>query len=256
LKNTVKEMLRSGKTALVVWLSIMWPDAIQTIRNAGFDWVLFDTEHGPPSIETVNRMIQITDGRAIPLIRVVWNDINAIKKALDTGAFGVVVPWVSNKADAVNAVRYSRYPPGGLRGVAPGRAARAWGVTPNEYLEIVNDEIMVIVQIEREEAIENIEGIVSVEGVDATLIGPMDLSASMGLRGKPFHPKVVKAMEKVVEECKSAGVAPGIAFAESIDHIGKLMDRGFQFIGVGEDISLLLKGCEDTLKQIEATRKF
>lgn len=251
MKNFVKQALRSGKTSLGAWLFMMLPEAVQIVRDAGFDWVAFDTEHGPSSIETVNNMIQITRGsKALPFIRVVWNDLNAIKKALDTGAFGVIVPWVSSKEDAVKSVRYCRYPPEGLRGVAPGRAARAWNVTPNEYLEIANDEIMVIIQIEREEAVNNIEEIVSVEGVDATLIGPMDLSASMGLKGKPFDPKVVRAMRKVVEACRSAGVAPGIAFGKSIEHINNLIEQGFRFIGVGLDTDFLLKGCKEVLNQI------
>jgi len=252
MKNHVKDSLKNGKTTIGSWISILYPDAVRAVADAGFDWVLFDTEHMPYDLETTDKMIQVLkDAQAIPFIRVVWNDINAIKKALDTGAYGVVAPWVSSKEEAINAVKFCKYPPEGLRGVAPGRAANFWGVSSEEYLEIANDEIMVIVQIEREEAVKNIEDIVSVEGIDATFIGPMDLSASMGFRGKPFHPKVLEAMDKVLEACKNAGVAPGIAFGMNVEHIKELIAQGFQFIGVGVDISFLLRGCNDVLSQIK-----
>jgi len=134
------------------------------------------------------------------------------------------------------------YPPKGFRGVGCRRAATAWGVIANEYMQIANEEIMLIAQIEREEAIRNIQDIVSVEGVDVALIGPMDLSASMGLLGKPFDPKVVEQMEKVVDACEAAGVTPGIAFGANIDHINQLVKRGFRFIGVGMDVAFLQTG--------------
>jgi len=238
-------------------LSVMHPELIRTISDSGFDWVLYDTEHGPWSIETVNEMIQRTSGSiASPIIRVVWNDMNAIKKALDTGAYGIIVPWVSSREMAENAVRYSRYPPEGLRGCAPERPARAWGVSPSEYLEIANDELLIAIQIERKEAIENVEEIVSVEGIDATWLGPADLSASMGLRGQFFHPKVLKAMDKMVEACIDAGVAPGIAAGAGvakfgIDYINKLIKLGFRFINVAGDLDILKFGCKEFFGKIQ-----
>lgn len=130
MRNHVKAKLKAGKPALGVSLSVMNPELIRTISNSGFDWVLYDTEHGPWNIETVNEMIQQTSGSvASPIIRVVWNDMNAIKRALDTGTYGIIVPWVSSREMAEKAVLYSRYPPEGLRGCAPGRPARAWGVS-------------------------------------------------------------------------------------------------------------------------------
>jgi 2-keto-3-deoxy-L-rhamnonate aldolase RhmA len=235
----------------------MKPNIIQTIADSGFDWVLFDTEHGPWSIETVNEMIQQTSGSiASPIIRVVWNDVNAIKKALDTGAYGIIVPWITSREMTKNTVRYCRYPPEGLRGCAPGRAARAWGISSSEYLEIANDEVLVAIQIERKEAIDNIEKLLSVEGVDATWLGPGDLSASMGLRGQFFHPKVLKAMERMVEACLDADVAPGIAASQGVqrfgmEYINKVIKEGFKFINIGSDIRLLELGCKEFLKNVK-----
>jgi 2-keto-3-deoxy-L-rhamnonate aldolase RhmA len=257
LKNHVKAKLKAGEPALGVSVGTMHPSVIRTIANSGFDWVLYDTEHGPWSIETVSDRIQQTsDSVASPIIRVVWNDVNAIKKALDTGAYGIIVPWVSTKEMAENAVRYSRYPLAGVRGCAPGRAARAWGIPPSEYIKIANDEVFVAVQIEREEAVENVEEIVSVEGIDATWFGPADLSNSMGLMGQPFHPKVLKAMERVVEACIDAGVAPGIAAGSGvgrfgIDYINKMIDEGFKFINVGGDVGIVSLGCKEFLGKIK-----
>ncbi|MCW4035992.1 MAG: aldolase/citrate lyase family protein [Candidatus Bathyarchaeota archaeon] len=251
MRNLVKEKLGKGEVAVGAWMSILDPTVARVVAASGLDWVLFDTEHGPPSFETVDGLVRAVgrDG-ALPLVRVVWNDINAIKRALDTGAFGVIVPWVNTKEEAEDAVTYCRYAPEGLRGCAPGRAARAWGISSREYLKMANDEILVAVQIETKKAIENIEGIVSVEGVDATFIGPSDLSASMGLRGEFFHPEVVKAMERVVEACQASGVAPGIAFGMGIDHVNSLIDSGFRFVGVGSDTGFLAAGCRQTLEKI------
>jgi len=257
LRNHVKAKLKAGKPALGISLSVMHPEVIRSVSDLGFDWVLYDTEHGPWSTETVNEMIQRTSGSvASPIIRVVWNDMNAIKKALDTGTYGIIVPWVSNREDAEKAVRYSRYPPEGLRGFAPGRPAKAWSISSSEYLETANAEILVAVQIEREEAVKRVEEIVSVEGIDATWIGPGDLSASMGLRGLFFHPKVLKAMQRVVEACTDVGVAPGIAAGAGVEkfgtgYINKLIEEGFRFINVGDDLDLLNLGCKEFLGRIK-----
>lgn len=188
---------------------------------------------------------------AIPLVRVVWNDLNAIKQALDTGALGIVVPWVNSKNAAEKAVSYCLYPPEGLRGCAPNRAAAAWDLGIDEYLAKVNEEVLVVVQIETAEAVKNIKEILAVEGVDATLIGPTDLSASMGYRGSYFHPEVIKAIDKILKACKDAGVAPGIAFGRDMDHVNSLIQQGFRFSGIGSDTSFLSTGCKETLKKIK-----
>ncbi len=257
MRNHVKEKLKKKKPALGIIISVMHQKSIMDISDSGFDWVLYDTEHGPWGIQTVNDMIQTTSGsKASPVIRVVWNDMNAIKRALDTGTYGVIVPWVSSREMSENAVLYSRYPPEGMRGVAPNRPAQAWGIPPGEYLKVANDEMFIAVQIEREEAIEKVEEIVSVEGVDATWLGPADLSASMGLRGQFFHPKVLKAMERMVEACIDAGVAPGIYAGNGvekygIEYINKLIEEGFLFINVGIDLDLLRLGCKNFLEKIK-----
>ena len=251
MRNHVKEKLRNGGVTLGAWMSTLNPATARTVASSGLDWILFDTEHGPPGFETVDGLVRgVMGAGALPLVRVVWNDMNAIKQALDTGAYGVVVPWVNSGEEAENAVAYTRYMPEGLRGCAAGRPSSAWGISSQEYMEIVNDEIFVVVQIETKAAVENIEEIVSVEGVDATFIGPSDLSASMGVRAQYWHQDVVEAMDKVVEACDAAGVAPGIAFGRDLEHCNELIERGFRFIGIGGDKEFLRIGCQEALAKI------
>jgi len=252
LRNRLKAILEMGKVALGAWMTTGSVKVAWTLANSGIDWILFDLEHGPCSIETVDKVIHYLRGcPAVPLIRVVWNDVNAIKRALDTGAWGVVIPWVSTKEEAERAVKFCKYPPEGIRGAAPARPAEVWGITPNEYLLTANKEIMVIIQIEREEAVENIEEILSVKGIDATFIGPTDLSNSMGYVGNPFHPKVVEAMDRILKVSKEKGVTPGIAYGLSDSHIKELIEKGFRFIGIGSELSLLKRGCENALQSIK-----
>ncbi|MGD2200064.1 MAG: aldolase/citrate lyase family protein [Candidatus Bathyarchaeota archaeon] len=252
MRNNVKETLEEGGVALGAWISVLDPVTARVVAGSGLDWVLFDTEHGPSGIETIDGLVRgVIGAGASPLIRVVWNDINAIKKALDTGVYGIVVPWVNTKEEAEKAVSYTRYAPEGLRGCAAGRPASAWGMTGKEYMDIVNDQIFVAVQIETKKAVDNIDEIVSAEGVDATFVGPSDLSASYGVRGQFWHPKVRGALETIIEASEAAGVAPGIAFGKGPEHCVELIEQGFRFIGVGGDTAFLRRGCEATLAKIQ-----
>ena len=173
-----------------------------------------------------------------------------LKQALDTGAWGLVIPWVNNAEQAERAVSYTRYMPEGLRGCAAGRPASAWGLPTGEYLKVANDEIVVAVQIETAEAVKNIEAICSIDGVDAAFIGPSDLSASMGYRGQFWHPEVIKAMERVLDACRDSKVAPGIAFGKNIDHCSELIQQGWRFLCVGSDTGFLNAGIKWSLGKI------
>jgi len=125
-------------------------------------------------------------------------------------------------------------------------------MTPKEYMDVANDEVMVIAQIETMEAVNNVDKIVKVEGVDATFIGPSDLSASMGYRGQFWHPEVVKTMDRVLKACKASKVAPGIAFGKNAEHCRELIDKGYRFIGVGSDTGFMASGIAETLKRVKA----
>jgi 2-dehydro-3-deoxyglucarate aldolase len=244
--NEVKQMLMRGETAYGTWVTIGNPEIAEILANAGFDWLVFDTEHAPLSLETIEWMMQATAAsRIVPFVRVARNDMVMIKRALDIGAYGVVVPLVNNKEDAERAVSYARYPPRGVRGVGPRRCS-AYGIRANEYFEWAEKEIMTIIQIETGEAVENIENMLTVDGVDAVFLGPTDLSTSLGVRGKLDHPKFTEALERVVKAASACGVPAGI-MAYTAEQAHEARQRGFKIISLASDFRLLIQGAKAML---------
>jgi 2-keto-3-deoxy-L-rhamnonate aldolase RhmA len=249
MKNKVKEMLKEGRTTIGAWLSVGNGDVAEIMAHRGFDWLVFDTEHAPLNIETVQHMLQATGGSDItPIVRVAWNDMVLIKLALDIGAQGVVVPWVNTEEEAINAVRATRYAPKGNRGVGPRRAA-SYGTELITYLKEADQEIMVVCQIETEEAIRNIAPILSVEGVDAVFIGPSDLSTSLGYKGDWNNPNVERAISTVLAASEKANVAAGI-FAMSIEDAKRYISDGFRFVALGSDTGFLISGCRAAIEAV------
>jgi len=215
----------------------------------GLDWLVFDTEHGPWSIETVQNLIQATAASDItPIVRVAWNDIVMIKRALDVGAYGVIVPWVNTKEEAEQAVRGAKYPPRGVRGCGPRRAA-LFGLARKEYLDVGDDLTMVIVQIETQEAVDNLDEILAVEGIDAIFVGPDDLASSLGVRGQPRHPRNTETIAHILDVAKKAGMPVGL-YGLGPDCIQEHIDQGFQFIVLGSDMSFMINGLRDVLRRI------
>jgi len=249
MRNRVKEMLKEGKTTIGAWVTIGNADVAEIMAHRGFDWLVFDTEHAPLSVETVQNLMQATSGSDIvPIVRVAWNDMVLIKLALDIGSFGLVIPWVNTEEEAIRAVRATRYAPAGNRGVGPRRAA-SYGTKLIEYLREADKEIVVVCQIETEDAIRNIGKILSVEGIDVLFIGPADLSTSLGHRGDWHHPKVEEAISRVLEASKKANVAAGI-FAMSIEDAKRYIAEGFRFVALGSDTGFLVSGCRTALESI------
>jgi 2-keto-3-deoxy-L-rhamnonate aldolase RhmA len=217
------------------------------MSSLGFDYFVFDTEHSPLDIYMAQTLMQAMrgDSNTTPIVRVWWNDIVAIKRALDIGAYGVLVPWINNKDQAELAVKATRYAPKGLRGCGPRRASM---FDPN-YYETIDDEILVICQIETKEAVENIEEIVAVEGVDVSYIGPSDLSASYGHLGNKSHPDVQKAIDRVYDATKGAGKATGIHFASGTT-IKARMEKGYNMITLGNDLIYMKNGVLNHMKEL------
>jgi 2-keto-3-deoxy-L-rhamnonate aldolase RhmA len=250
--NKLKKKLADGEVAYGSWFSIFHEGAAEALAGSGLDWILIDTEHRAANPETVAKLVEkIGNKGATSLIRVAWNNIWLIKQALDTGAYGIVVPWVRSADEAAKAVEFTRYMPEGLRGSMPMVAANVWGVTPGEYLVKANDNIFVCIQIENWEAVEDIDKICAIPGVDAVMIGPGDLSASLGVRGETWHPKVMDAIDKVLAACKKTSVAPGIAFGKDLEHTKKLAEDGFTFIGAGADGGFMVQGVKTTLDALK-----
>ncbi|MCS7116718.1 MAG: aldolase/citrate lyase family protein [Nitrososphaerota archaeon] len=245
--NRLKEIWSRGEIAFGTWVTIGNPDVSEILSHLGFDWLVFDTEHAPLSMETVQHMIQATSGtNIVPLIRVAWNDMVLIKLALDVGAYGVVVPWVNNRDDAIKAVKATRYPPKGLRGTGPRRAA-LYGLDREDYFRRVEDELVTIVQTETPEAIKNIDEIMTVEGVSACFIGPTDLTTSLGIRDQQDHPKFIEAIERVLDAGRRYKIPVGI-MTYNDEQLRKAIERGFKFISLSSDFSLLIRGARSFLE--------
>ena len=254
MKNILKEKLKAGKTVIGTFVQIGHPDITEMLSHAGFDWLLLDGEHGPFGIETMLTMLQAMSGtQTVPIIRVPWNDPVYIKRTLDIGAYGLLIPLVSSKEEAEDAVRSVRYPPRGIRGVGPIRASRYY-LDFKEYIATVDKELLVMVQIETKEAVENAEAIISVEGIDAYFIGPMDLSAALGHMGDANHPEVTDAISHVLAVGKKAQkVAATYAF--SVEDLQKKVEQGFQLISFGSASRLLMGSAQESLAKIKEVLK-
>jgi 4-hydroxy-2-oxoheptanedioate aldolase len=250
MKNQFKELLKSGKPAIGTLIQLPSPPAVEVLAQAGFDWLLIDTEHGPIDMEKLQAMIRATSGTpATPIVRVACNLDWLAKRALDGGALGVMTPGVNSAEQALAAVRAVRYPPEGNRGFGPTFAALRWGLTAAEYMEQANDAVMAIVQIEHVDAVARIDEILAVPGIDLALIGPYDLSGSMNRLGQVAHPEVQAAIDRVLKAANKANVPAGI-FGVTADEINRYIAQGFRAMLAGVDVAFLALGAKGMLSQI------
>jgi 2-keto-3-deoxy-L-rhamnonate aldolase RhmA len=251
LKNPLKEKLYSGKTSFGTWLTIGSPDVAETLKQLPFDWLLLDLEHSYFTIESArNIMLTMLDTKIVPLVRVGESDQYLIKRVLDIGAYGVLVPLVNSPEEAASVVNYSKYPPLGSRGMGPVRAA-SYGNNMKDYVTTANDEILVGVQIETTQALSNAEEIASTKGVDIVFVGPSDLTMSLGLVTDRGNPKVAEAMQSVVKICEKLGKIPG-TLAATADEAKKWQKLGFRFISLGSDSKYLFQGAKNFVEQAQS----
>jgi len=244
MKNELKARLKRGEKTVGAWITIPHMDVSEALSTLPFDWFVFDQEHSALDDQITQELIQAVKGEVTPIVRVAWNDMVMIKKALDTGVEGIIIPWVNSKEDAVKAVKFCKYPPEGVRGCGPRRTI----LLDPDYLKTVNDELLIIVQIETQEAVKNAEEIMSVDGIDAFFVGPFDLSSSMGLMGQIDHPKVRDAIERVFEAGKNAGIASGIWQGAGMS-IRERLEEGWQMVALGMDINFLMDGARSILRE-------
>lgn len=248
-ENRVKRMLAAGEPTIGSWVTIAHPTVGEVMAQAGFDWLAIDMEHGIVGLESVQTLIQAMSGTpVVPLVRVPWNDQVIIKQVLETGTMGLVIPLVKSAEDARAAVTASRYPVAGIRGIGCQRPA-GFGAWFQEYLQKANKHLLIVVQIEHIQAVDHLEEILSVEGVDAILIGSNDLSASMGFLGQPTHPEVQGVVNTIRDTAKKMEVPSGIIAATPED-ANKRITEGYRFIGIGHDVGLLSAVCRDICSAI------
>ncbi len=229
------------------------PIAAEVVAQAGYDFVLIDLEHGPGSYLDAIALMQAIQGRdCVPLIRVPSNDEVALKRALDTGVAGVMVPAVNTAAEAEAAVAACHYPPRGRRGMAAAIVRGAdYGLRAAEYIESAGTALLVMCQIESAEAVENVTAIAAVEGVDMLFVGPFDLSASVGHPGQPDHPEVRALIARVEVAARSAGKRLG-AIPTPERSAAELVAAGYQLIVADADVLLLRDGARASLATLRA----
>lgn len=247
--NAFRTRLRQRDSLIGPLISLGSPEVAEIFALLGYDWMWIDLEHTPLSLERAQSHIQAIAGRAGTIVRVPWNGPVYIKHALDLGCDGVMVPQVRTAEEARQAVAASKYPPSGIRSVGIARAQQ-YGLTLQEYVTGANDRVAVILQIEHVDAIPNISDILQVPGVDGIIVGPYDLSASMGMPGQINHPDVVAVIDSIATECKKCEIAWG-AFAPGVASAKAHISRGATLIALGTDTIHLGNAARSALAEIK-----
>ena len=243
--NKVLETWRSGGQTIGAWVSSDSSYTTEIMAHLGFDWLCIDQQHGANDSSSMIPMLQaISTTDTVPFVRVKWNDPPTIMRALDAGAYGIVVPLVNNREEAERAVWACRYPPVGGRSSGPFRAGMYGGAN---YAAEANDNIACVVMIETAEALENLDDILSVDGVDAAYMGPSDLAYALGLTptGDNSDPKHVETVQAIYDACRRHGVAPG-AHTGSLEFTQRWLAHGFQMVTLGSDTAFMrARGAEE-----------
>ncbi len=243
LHNPFKHALKTGRLQIGLWHSLSSHLVVEILADAGFDWILLDTEHAPNELPMVHtQLMAARGGTAHAVVRPAWNDPVIIKRLLDIGAQSLLIPYVETEEEARRAVMSVRYPPEGFRGFAGQASASRYGRIKG-YHAAANAEICLLLQVETKRGLDNLERITSVEGVDGVFIGPGDLSAALGYLGQPNHPEVVKVIDDMIARIKGAGSAPGILTGDP-ELAQRYIERGCLFAAVGSDIGLLARGAD------------
>lgn len=245
-RNAFKAALIEGRQQLGLWCTLSSAYATEVVAGAGYDWLLLDTEHSPAELTTVLAQLQAVSAYPVsPVVRPAANDTVLIKRLLDIGAQSLLIPYVQNAEEARAAVAATRYPPDGIRGVSALTRATRFGRVKN-YPHAAARELCLLVQVETQEALDQIDAIAAVEGVDGIFIGPGDLAASLGHVGDLKHARVVDAVENAIVRiraaCKPAGILTGDpAFAK------RCIDLGTTFTAIGVDAGILARQSEQAL---------
>lgn len=224
------------------------PAVAEILSRVGFDWLFIDCEHGPFGTADLVGLLQAAGGTTACIARVPATEEGVIKRTLDAGVDGIIVPQVNTAAQAEEVVRFSRYAPLGSRGVGLGRA-HGYGLKFAEYVEEANERVTVIVQAEHAEAVENIEAIVRVPGIDAILLGPYDLAASLGKMGQVDDPMVVKAIGRVTQVAKEAGLPLGM-FGVGTSAVRPYAEQGYTLLVAGVDTMHMAGAAEAALEDL------
>ena len=251
-ENSFRTRLRAGERLVNGWLSTGDPLLAETMAHAGFDALTLDMQHGVADAADALRVFQaVSTTPTVPMVRVPWNDPATIMKVLDIGAYGVICPMIEGRADGEAFVRSCRYPPDGNRSFGPVRGLLYGG---GDYATRANDTVMAIAMIETRSALEQLDDILTVSGLDAIFVGPADLSQALGgPAGTDWSDgPVPAALDTILERCAAHGVPAGI-FTKSPAYARTMHERGFAFVTVGSDLGYVATGAREVLEQVRAT---
>jgi 2-dehydro-3-deoxyglucarate aldolase len=249
--SNLKNLLIRKNLTLGSWITLAQPAIAEIMARAGFDWLTVDLEHSVITIREAEELIRVIDlCGVVPLVRLSANDSVQIKRVMDAGAHGVIVPMVNSADEARKAVEAVRYPPDGKRGVGLARA-QGYGSSFEKYKEWVNQKSIVIVQVEHINAVENLDAILSVEGVDGFIVGPYDLSGSLGVPGQFENRLMLEAMKRIQDFVESSSKVAGIHVIEpDIIQLQKRIKAGYKFLAYSLDIRMLDVCCRSAIGKI------
>ncbi len=250
--NQFKRAIASGRTPIGAWLVSAAPSTAEALGCLGFDFLVVDMEHTPIDMQQLVGILQTIAGTpAQAIVRLPWNDMVMVKRALDAGAQSLLFPFVQNAEEARRAVAYTRYPPAGVRGVAAAHRGSRYGTIPS-YVSRAHEEICVIVQIESLPALGELEAIAAVPGIDSIFVGPADLSASMGFPGDMGNPAVQNKLSEAAQTCRRLRKPCGIVGANP-EIVGKFLEYGFSWVAVGSDLAMLVSRAQEFLGAVRKT---
>ena len=251
--NNLKKALLGKKLTIGTWIQSGSTVSAEILANLDYDWIAVDCEHSDIDIHSFSEISRAIDSKnKITIARVRENDKLAIRQVLDMGAKGIIVPLVETPEEARRAVEAAKYPPMGVRGFGYARA-NSWGADFNQYVASANDEISVIVMIESKKAVENIDAILEVKGVDGVFIGPYDMTGSYGCVGDLSNPAIVQACKRIANSCAVHKKAAGqhIVYPTS-ENIKKAIDDGYTFIALSTDIVFIDKSARSYLDLVKS----
>jgi len=247
--SKVKEKMSKGELLIGTIVSLPDPLISEMLSCCGFDFIWIDGEHGVLDNSDINlHIMAVCRSGLAPFVRVAWTDPVIVKPILDMGPAAVIFPYVRTAEEAKLAVKSCKYPPRGIRGFGPNRANEFSTMDNEEYLNMSESEPWIIIQVEHIDAVNNLKEILKVEGVDSILVGPNDLSGSIGQLGKTRHPEVLKLLDRIADDCNNAGVPFGAEIGLNEENISDWIKRGASFLGINNDTSYIIGGGTNCFK--------
>jgi 4-hydroxy-2-oxoheptanedioate aldolase len=250
-ESSLKKALLEGRPVVGATLTVPNVDTALALANAGFDFLWIEMEHGPITLESLREILLATRGaRAVPLTRVPANEVWLAKRVLDAGSLGVVFPFTSTRELAERAVASCRYPPRGVRGFGPGLALARYGMSAADYVRFADENVVVVVIVEQKEAVENVEAIASVPGIDVLFVGVNDLSYSLGVGGRTSDPLVEEALTTVLAAGRRHRLPVGYP-ASNPAEINRRIAQGFRFFQASSDVGLMSGAARELLSKVD-----